>query len=71
MTAQLLDGRQRAKQLQSELSERFTEAAAASGVEPTMAALQVGEDSGAAGYLRAIRRACQGVGVTLRPIKIS
>ena len=70
MTAQLLDGRQRAKQLQSELSERFAEAAAASGVEPTMAALQVGEDSGAAGYLRAIRRACQGVGVTLRPIKM-
>lgn len=70
MTAQLLDGRQRAKQLQSELSERFAEAAASSGVEPTMAALQVGEDSGAAGYLRAIRRACQGVGVTLRPIKM-
>ena len=46
MTARLLEGRQRAKQLQSELSERFAEAAAASGVEPTMAALQVGEDSG-------------------------
>ncbi len=70
MTAQLLNGRQRAKQLQSELSESFAEAAAASGVQPTLAALQVGEDSGAAGYLRAIRRACQGVGVTLRPIKL-
>ena len=71
MTAQLLNGRQRAKQLQSELSERFAELATASGVQPTLAALQVGADSGAAGYLRAIRRSCQGVGATLRPVKLT
>ncbi len=68
MTAQLLNGRQRAKQLQSELSDRFSELAAATGVQPTLAAFQVGEDSAASGYLRSIRRACQGVGAALRPI---
>ena len=70
MTAQLLNGRQRAKQLQTELSESFSELAAASGVQPTLAALQVGADAAAAGYLRAIRRACQGVGATLRPVEL-
>ena len=68
MTAQLLKGRQRAKQLQAELSRDFSELAAASGVQPALAALQVGADPAAAGYLRAIRRACQGVGVALLPV---
>lgn len=70
MTAQLLKGRQRAKQLQAELSESFSELAAATGVQPTLAALQVGADPAAAGYLRAIHRACQGVGVALRPVEL-
>ena len=71
MTAQLLRGRQRAKQLQAELSESFSELAAATGTQPAMAALQVGSDEAAAGYLRAIHRACQGVGVTLRPVELN
>lgn len=71
MTAKLLKGRQRAKLLQAELSESFSELTAATGVQPTLAALHVGADAAAAGYLRAIRRACQGVGVTLRPAKLS
>ena len=70
MTAQLLKGRQRAKQLQAELSESFSELAAATGTQPALAALQVGGDAAAAGYLRAIRRACQGVGVNLRPVEL-
>ena len=70
MTAKLLKGRQRAKQLQAELSESFSELATATGVQPTLAALQVGADPAAAGYLRAIRRACQGVGVALRPVEL-
>ncbi len=70
MTAQLLKGRDRAKQLQAELSESYSELATATGVQPTLAALQVGADAAAAGYLRAIRRACQGVGVALRPVEL-
>jgi len=70
MTAQLLKGLQLAKQLQAELSESFAELATATGVQPTLAALQVGADPAAAGYLRAIRRACQGVGVALRPVEL-
>ena len=51
MTAQLLKGRQRAKQLQAELSRDFSELAAATGVQPALAALQVGADPAAAGIL--------------------
>jgi methylenetetrahydrofolate dehydrogenase (NADP+)/methenyltetrahydrofolate cyclohydrolase len=35
-----------------------------------LAALQVGGDAAAKGYLRAIRRACQGVGAALRPVEL-
>ncbi|MCY4117592.1 MAG: bifunctional 5,10-methylenetetrahydrofolate dehydrogenase/5,10-methenyltetrahydrofolate cyclohydrolase [Caldilineaceae bacterium] len=71
MSAQLLNGRQRAKELQAELKERIANLAANSGAPPTLAALQVGSDEGASGYLRAIRRACRGVGVTLRPVELT
>ena len=71
MIAQLLNGRQRAKQLQAELREQFAHVAAETGAPPTLAALQVGTDEAASGYLRAIRRACQGVGVTFRPVELA
>ncbi len=71
MSAQLLNGRQRAKQLQGVLKERFALLAAEAGAPPTLAALQVGSDEAASGYLRAIRRACQGVGVTFRPVELA
>ncbi len=70
MSAQLLKGRQRAKHFQTELSETFSRLTAEYGLPPTMAALQVGGDSAAKGYLRAIRRACQGVGAELRPVEL-
>lgn len=70
MSAQLLNGRQRARQLQSELKERFARVAAETGAAAVLAALQVGSDEAASGYLRAIRRACQGVGATLRPVEL-
>lgn len=70
MSAQLLKGRQLAKRMQAELSGSFAELATTTGVQPTLAALQVGADPAAAGYLRAIRRACQGVGVALRPVEV-
>ena len=68
MSAQLLKGRQRAKELQAELKEEFARDAAKIGAPPTLAALQVGSDEAASGYLRAIRRACKGVGVAFRPV---
>ena len=68
MTALLLKGRETSRQLQSDLAMSFAELAAATRVQPTLAALQVGADAAASGYLRAIRRACQGVEATLRPV---
>ena len=70
MSAQLLNGRQHAKHLQTELSQSFSRLTAETGVPPTLAALQVGGDAAAKGYLRAIRRACQGVGAALRPVEL-
>ena len=70
MSAQLLNGRQHAKHLQTELSRSFSRLTAETDVPPTLAALQVGGDAAAKGYLRAIRRACQGVGAALRPVEL-
>ena len=70
MSAQLLNGRQHAKHLQTELSQSFSRLTAETGVPPTLAALQIGGDAAAKGYLRAIRRACQGVGAALRPVEL-
>ena len=71
MSAQLLNGRQRAKQMQAELKERLAHLAAEASAPPTLAALQVGSEEAASGYLRAIRRACKGVGVTFRPVELA
>ena len=70
MSAKLLDGRKRAKELQSELKELIAQFAAETGAPPTLAALQVGADEAASGYLRAIRRACRGVGASFRPVEL-
>ena len=70
MSAQLLNGRQHAKHLQTELSRSFSRLTEETSVPPTLAALQVGGDAAAKGYLRAIRRACQGVGAALRPVEL-
>ena len=70
MSAKLLNGRQLAKQLQTELNQRFSELSDETGVLPTLAALQVGGDAAAEGYLRSIRRACLGVGAALRPVEM-
>ena len=70
MSARILNGRQLAKKLQAELKEELEQLAAESARQPTLAALQVGADAAAAGYLRAIRRACQGVGIAFRPLEL-
>ena len=70
MSAKLLNGRQLAKQLQTKLNQRFSALSDETAAQPTLAALQVGGDSAAKGYLRSIRRACQGVGAALRPVEM-
>ena len=70
MSAQFLNGRQRAKELQADLNTKFAQIAGETGAPPTLAALQVGTDEAASGYMRAIRRACRGVGVAFRPVEL-
>jgi methylenetetrahydrofolate dehydrogenase (NADP+)/methenyltetrahydrofolate cyclohydrolase len=70
MSAQFLNGRQRAKELQADLQTKFAQIAGETGAPPTLAALQVGTDEAASGYMRAIRRACRGVGVAFRPVEL-
>jgi methylenetetrahydrofolate dehydrogenase (NADP+)/methenyltetrahydrofolate cyclohydrolase len=70
MSAQFLNGRQRAKELQADLETKFSQIAGETGAPPTLAALQVGTDEAASGYMRAIRRACRGVGVAFRPVEL-
>ena len=70
MSAQFLNGRQRAKELQADLQTKFAQIAGETDAPPTLAALQVGSDEAASGYMRAIRRACRGVGVAFRPVEL-
>ncbi len=67
MSARLLDGRALSKQIREELKTTFARLAEATGVEPTLAVLQVGDDPAASGYARAIERTCKSVGVTFAP----
>lgn len=63
MSAQLLDGKALAKTIRDEMKTQFAALAASSGVAPTLAVLQVGDDASVAGYARAIERTCSGAGV--------
>lgn len=63
MSAQLLDGKVLSKHIRDDLKVQFAALADSSGVAPTLAVLRVGDDASAAGYARAIERACNGVGV--------
>jgi methylenetetrahydrofolate dehydrogenase (NADP+) / methenyltetrahydrofolate cyclohydrolase len=63
MSAQMLDGKSLSQTLRTSLKETFAQLIAEQGIEPTLAVIQVGDDSAAAGYARAIERTCKGVGV--------
>lgn len=71
MSAQLLDGRARSKQIRAGLKETFARLAQATGTAPTLAVLRVGDDSSAGGYARAIQRTCKGVGVSFRQAELA
>ncbi len=63
MTAQLLDGRELARTIQTELTGQAAELLQQSGITPTLAAVLVGHDPASEVYVRNKRNACQRVGL--------
>ena len=66
VTAQILNGRELADRLQSEISTRIARFTDQTRVTPTLAAVLVGEDAASAVYVRNKRTACKKVGVESR-----
>jgi methylenetetrahydrofolate dehydrogenase (NADP+)/methenyltetrahydrofolate cyclohydrolase len=63
MTAKILDGKQLAQQIRSELAEEIVEFIQNNGVVPCLAAVLVGQDPASEVYVRNKRRACEAVGI--------
>ncbi|HEV2969593.1 MAG TPA: bifunctional methylenetetrahydrofolate dehydrogenase/methenyltetrahydrofolate cyclohydrolase FolD [Pirellulales bacterium] len=66
MTAVLLNGKQLAEQIQTELTAEVAEFVANSGVTPCLAAVLVGDNPASEVYVRNKRLACQRVGIESR-----
>lgn len=63
MPAKILDGKQLAKQIRSELAEEVIEFIQNNAVVPCLAAVLVGEDPASEVYVRNKRKACEAVGI--------
>jgi methylenetetrahydrofolate dehydrogenase (NADP+)/methenyltetrahydrofolate cyclohydrolase len=63
MTAQLLDGKQISKEIQSEIRAAVSQFVAEGNSPPTLAAVLVGEDPASHVYVRNKEQACQRVGI--------
>jgi len=63
MTARLLDGKQLAQQIRSELTEEIVEFIQNNGAVPCLAAVLVGNDPASEVYVRNKRQACEAVGI--------
>lgn len=63
MTAQILDGKAIALQIQTELAAEVAALREATGVAPTLATVLVGEDPGSQVYIRNKRRTCERIGM--------
>src|SRR5689334_6030220 len=63
MPARILDGKQLAQQIRSELSEEVIEFIQNNGVVPCLAAVLVGDDPASEVYVRNKRKACEAVGI--------
>jgi methylenetetrahydrofolate dehydrogenase (NADP+) / methenyltetrahydrofolate cyclohydrolase len=63
MTARLLDGKQLAQQIRSELTEEIVEFIQNNGAVPCLAAVLVGNDPASEVYVRNKRQACEVVGI--------
>lgn len=66
MAATILDGKQLARQIQAELTEEVAEFIENNGVEPTLAAVLVGNDPASEVYIRNKQQACEAVGIESR-----
>jgi len=69
MTAEIIDGRKIASEIQGELKQRIS-ALQAKGVTPKLATILVGEDPASLSYLRGITRTCTEVGVVADAVKL-
>lgn len=63
MTAQLLDGKTYAKQMETELAERVAKLKEQTGRTPVLATILVGDDPASATYVKMKGNACQRVGM--------
>ena len=66
MTATILDGKRLAQQIQAELTEQAAEFIENNSVDPTLAAVLVGDDPASEVYVRNKRNACEAVGIESR-----
>lgn len=66
MSAQILDGKALASQIESELAEQVAEFIQNNGHEPTLAAVLVGDDPASHVYVKNKRAACERVGIESR-----
>lgn len=71
MSAQILDGKALAAQIEVELAEQVAEFIQNNGYEPTLAAVLVGDDPGSAIYVKNKRAACERIGMESRLHRLS
>jgi methylenetetrahydrofolate dehydrogenase (NADP+)/methenyltetrahydrofolate cyclohydrolase len=69
MTAEIIDGRKIAAEIQGELKERIARLQGR-GVSPKLTTILVGEDPASLSYLRGITRTCTDVGVATDAVKL-
>jgi methylenetetrahydrofolate dehydrogenase (NADP+) / methenyltetrahydrofolate cyclohydrolase len=69
MTAEIIDGRKIAAQVQDELKQRISRLQSI-GINPKLATILVGEDPASISYLRGITRTCGEVGVVPEAVKM-
>jgi methylenetetrahydrofolate dehydrogenase (NADP+)/methenyltetrahydrofolate cyclohydrolase len=70
MTAEIIDGRKIAAEIQEELKQRV-EKLKKKGVTPGLVAILVGEEPAALSYLRGIAKGCEAVGIYTETVKLS
>ncbi len=71
MTAQILDGRAIAKQIQAEIAEQVQQWTGTHSTTPCLAAVLVGEDPASQVYVRNKQRACERVGLESRLVRLA
>jgi len=69
MTAEIIDGRKIAAEIQGELKQRIS-SLQQKGVAPKLVPILVGEDPASLSYLRGIAKTCEGVGVLTDTVKL-